>query len=120
MARLVIGAVTAMRSPDEAQVTPDDRQELVKTVAYAGGSFFPSVQVLDGGTSDDGAVTSYSGIKFHAGDWATIRGYWTGRLLVSVAGIDGELLTNCRIVLKQWKLDRKFNVVTADVDVWRV
>ena len=41
MARLIIGAVSALRSPDEAQVTPDDRQELVKTVAYAGGSFSP-------------------------------------------------------------------------------
>ena len=120
MARLVIGTVTAIRSPDEAQVTPDDRQELVKTVAYAGGSFTPSIQVLDGGTSDQGAVISYSSIRFHAGDWATIRGYWTDRMLVSVVGIDGELLTNCRIVLKQWKIDRKFKVVTADLEIWRV
>lgn len=120
MARLIIGAVSTLRSPDEAQVTPDDRQELVKTVAYAGGSFTPSVQVLDGGTSDGGTVISYSGIKFHAGDWAAIRGYWTDRLLVSVTGIDGVLLTNCRIVLKQWKLDRKFKVVTADLEIWRV
>ena len=120
MARLVIGAVTAIRSPDEAQVTPDDRQELVKTVVYSGGAFTPSVQVLDGGMSDDGVVIGYSGIKFQAGDWATLCGYWTGRLRISVTGIDGELLTNCRIVLKQWKIDRKFKVVTADLEIWRV
>lgn len=120
MARLVIGTVTAIRSPDEAQVTPDDRQEMIKTVVYSGGAFTPSVLVTDGGALDDGAVISYSGIKFHASDWATIRGYWTDRLLVSVAGIDGELLTNCRIVLKQWKLDRKFKMVTADLEIWRV
>ena len=120
MARLIIGTVTAIRSPDEAQVTPDDRQELIKTVVYSGGAFTPSVLVTDGGTSGDGVIIGYSGIKFHAGDWATIRGYWTGRVLVTVTGIDGEQLTNCRIVLKQWKLDRKFNVVTADLEIWRV
>ena len=120
MARLVIGAVTAMRSPDEAQVTPDDRQEMIKTVVYSNGAFTPSVLVADGGAFDDGSIISYSGIKFHASDWPTIRGYWTDRLLVSVTGIDGELLTNCRIVLKQWKLDRKFKVVTADLEIWRV
>ena len=120
MARLVIGAVSALRSPDEAQVTPDDRQELVKTVAYAGGFFSPSVQVLDAETTDAGEVISYSGIKFQAGDWPAVRGYWSSRTLVSVTGIDGVLLTNCRIVLKQWKIDRKFRVVTADLDIWRV
>ena len=120
MARLVIGAVAAIRSPDEAQVTPDDRQELVKTVVYSGGAFTPSVQVLDGGMSDDGVVIGYSGIKFQAGDWPAIRGYWSSRTQVSVTGIDGVLLTNCRIVLKQWKLDRKFKVVTADLEIWRV
>lgn len=120
MARLVIGAVTAMQSPDEAQVTPDDRQELVKTVVYAGGTFTPSAQVLDGGKSDSGTVIAYSGVKFQVSDWPVIYGYWADRTLVAVTGIDGVLLSGCRIVLKQWKPGKKFKVVTADLEVWRV
>ena len=89
-------------------------------MSYSGGTFAPSAQVLDGGYSDDGAVTRYTGVRFHAGDWETILGYWTGRTLVSVTGIDGETLANCRIVLRQWRPDKSFKAVATDLEIWRV
>ena len=120
MKRLIIGTVTALLAPDEATVTPDDRQELVKTFSYSGGVIVPGVLVVDGGTVATGREDSYSGVKFSAAGWATVLGYATDRTLVSVTGLDGVAVSNCRVRVKQYQDQRRFNMVIADLEFWRV
>lgn len=120
MNRLIIGAVTALLSPSEAQITPDDRQEKVKTVSYENGAFVPSSIVVDGGYFPGGLVESYSGVKFKASDWPAIYSYWASRTRVPVTGLDGAAADNCRIVLRGWTVSKHFGTVTADLEVWRV
>ena len=120
MKRLIIGTVTALLTPDEATVTPDDRQTLEKTFSYSGGVIVPGVLVVDGGTVAAGQVDSYSGVKFSAAGWAAVLGYATGRTLVSVTGLDGVTVASCRVRVKQYQDQRRFDAVTADIEIWRV
>ena len=119
MNRLQIGTVTAQLSA-EARHTPDDRQEIVKTIVYSGGVFVPSVVAVDGGYCADGETISYSGVVFTAADWATVKGYWQGRTLVTVVGVDGATYSSCRIVVRRWTRNKYFTSVTADIEIWRV
>lgn len=120
MRRLKIGTVTAHLTPDEISFAPDDRQELVKTIEYTAGTFLPSVAVVDGGYCAAGAIMSVSGVVFKSADWATIYGYWTGRTSVAVTDVTGTVTDNCRIVLRGWKQNKKFDIITADLEVWQV
>ena len=120
MKRLIIGTVTALLAPDESTSTPDDRQTLEKTFSYSGGSIVPGVLVVDGGHVATGRVDSYSGVKFSAAGWATVLGYATNRTLVSVTGLDGVAVSNCRVRVKQYQDQRRFDTVTADIEIWRV
>ena len=120
MKRLIIGTVTALLTPDEATSTPDDRQSLEKTFSYSGGVIVPGVLAVDGGYVASGRVDSYSGVKFSSADWATVLGYCTARTLVSVTGLDGVAVSNCRVRYKQSVEQKKFNSVTADIEIWRV
>ena len=120
MKRLIIGTVTALLAPDEATVTHDDRQELVKTFSYSGGVITPTVQAVDAGYVASGQVDSYSGAKFRAVDWPTVLSCATARTLVSVTGLDGVTVSNCRVVIKQHVEQRRTNSVTADIEIWRV
>ena len=119
MNRLQIGTVTAQLSAD-ARHTPDDRQELVKTITLSGGVCVPSVAVVDVGNCADGETISYSGVVFTATDWATVKGYWQNRTLVAVVGVDGVTYGSCRIVVRQWTHNKHFTSVAADIEIWRV
>lgn len=120
MNRLKIGAVTAMLTPDEIKITPDDRQEQVKTLAYSAGAWVASALVHDGGICESGEVMAVSGVKFRQADWATIYGYWQGRTAVSVTDLAGTVKTGCRIVLRGWSQSKQFATITADLEVWRI
>jgi len=121
MNRLIIGAVTALLTPDEPKVTPDDRQELAKTLIYTNGAFTPSVSVIDGGYCLAGAVMSLSGVKFKNSDWPTIYGYWTNRTKITLIDCAGNSTANCRVVLKAWTQNKYFSsVITADIEIWQV
>ena len=121
MNRLKIGTVTAFLTPDEISITPDDRQELVKTLEYSSGVWVPSVVAVDGGHCEEGAVMTLSGVKFRLTDWGTIYGYWTGRTSVSVADATGTVTSGCRVVVKGWKQSKRFkDTITADLEVWQV
>ena len=119
MKRLIIGSVTALWTPDEPKVTPDDRQELVKTFTLSGGAYVPSVVVVDAGRTDDGEVKAYSGVKFTSTDWATVQGYAKTRTMVTVVGTDGVSGLG-RIVDKGSIENKHFNSVTADIEIWRI
>ena len=119
MNRLQIGTVTAQLST-EARHTPDDRQELIKTITLSDGVYAPSVAVVDSGNCADGETISYSGVVFTAVDWATVKGYWQNRTLVTVVGVDGVPYSSCRIVVRQWTRNNHFTSVTADIEIWRI
>ena len=119
MNRLQIGTVTAQLSAD-ARHTPDDRQELIKTITLSGGVYVPSVTVVDAGNCEDGETISYSGVVFTATGWATVKGYWQNRTLVTVVGVDGVTYSSCRIVVRQWTRNKHFTSVAADIEIWRV
>lgn len=119
MNRLQIGTVTAKVSPD-AKHTPDDRQELVKTISLTGGVYVPGVAVVDAGHSASGEIISYAGAVFKDADWATVKGYWQNRTLVSVISVDGVTYSSCRVIVRQWTRNKNFASVTADIDIWRV
>lgn len=119
MKRLQIGTVTAMFTPEEARITSDDRQELVKTLSLDGGSIIPGVAVVDVGYCETGEVISYSGVKFKAADWSTVLGYATARTPITVVS-NGVAKTNCRLVLREWTESKRFNVVTANLEIWRL
>lgn len=121
MAQLQIGTVTALLSPDDATLQPDDRQELVKTTSYSAGAFVPSAVVVDGGYLATGAIMRLSGVKFKTADWATVEGYWTSRTLVPVVDLTGNTTANCRVRVTQWIVHKKFpSVITADLEIWQV
>ena len=120
MNRLIIGTVAATLTPDEIRNTPDDRQELIKTVEHTGGAFVPSVAVFDGGCCDAGQIMAVSGVKFSAANFATIKGYFDQRTAVSVTDLNGVQTSNCRIVLRQWTENKRFDIITADLEVWRI
>ena len=120
MNRLIMGSVTALLAPNEAKITPDDRQEKVRTVSYENGAFVPSTVVVDGGYLPGGQVEGYSGVKFKAADWPTVYSYWASRAKVPVTGLDGKTADGCRIVLKGWATDKRHGVITADLEIWRV
>ena len=120
MRRLIVGTVTALRTPDDVKITPDDRQEKVQTMTYSAGTWVPSAIVHDGGVCENGEVMAISGVKFKQADWATIYGYWTGRTLVSVTDLAGTVKTGCRIVLRGWSQSKQFATITADLEVWRI
>lgn len=120
MARLKIGSVTALLTPDDITVVPDDRRELVKTVVNVGGAFHPSVAVVDGGLCSSGVVMRLSGVKFGADDFATVQGYSDNRTAVAVTDASGSETAGCTVKLTQWTQSKKFSAVTCDLEVWRL
>lgn len=120
MRRLTIGTVTATLTPDEIRITPDDRQELIKTVEHTGGAFTPSVAVFDGGYCVSGQVMAASGVKLSSADFAIIKGYHEQRAAVAVTDLNGTQTSNCRVVLRQWTENKRFDVITVDLEVWRI
>ena len=119
MSQLVIGTVTAQLTPDEVRLVPDDRQEQVKTMTYSAGSWLPSLAVVDGGMCEAGEVMTVSGAQFTLADWNTLFDYWTNRTLVSVTDLSGTARSGCRIVVKGWTQNKRFSVVSVDLEVWR-
>lgn len=116
---LVIGSVTALRTPDDPKHTLDDRQELVQTVKIVDGLPVPTVEVIDGGLCEEGEKVTYTQVTFLGADWPTIYGYVKNRTKVSVTHIDGTVVNNCRILATGPSISR-FSLVTTDVEIWKV
>lgn len=117
---LIIGTVQALTSPEAPEIKEDDRQELVKTLTLTGGVFTPSAEVVDMGYCEDGEVVVLTGVKYTSTDWETIKGYWTGRTLVSVTGTPGISGNNRRIVVKSHTEDKRWAIVTVNLEIWRM
>lgn len=122
MNRLIVGTVTALYCPDKPKTKPDNRRTLEKTITYdvSTGAFIPSVQVVDGGQTDAGAVTSYNGVEFAAADWDTFKGYCDDWTAVTVVDLRGVSTANCHINLLDFDDSKHFGSVSAIFEVWRV
>lgn len=113
-----IGTVRSLGNTDGLQVTPDDRQQLVKTVTSAGVA---SVAVEDNGVVANGEVISLSAV-FSAADYVTLSGYWTNRTKVTVVLDDGSTISNARIVIKnvQYYDNMLSSFKLVQLEVWRI
>lgn len=118
MNRLTIGTVTAFLSPNQI-IIPDDRREMIKTVTFSGGSFVASTIVIDGGTTEGGAVLSVRGVVIAAADWSTFYGYSTGRSSVSIVDTTGTA-RQCTIKITNIEISKDFKNVRCDFDAWGV
>lgn len=113
-----IGAIKSVTKTDDLQITPDDRQELVKTFTSNGT---PSVTVEDYGVVADGEVISCSA-TFSSADYETLRGYWSNRTRVTVVLDDGMTINNARVVIKgvQYYDGLLSQYKRVSLEVWRV
>lgn len=113
-----IGTITSIGRTKDLDITPDDRQELVKVVDSTGNQ---GVVVEDYGVVADGAVISLSA-TFSAADYNVLSGYWSNRTRVQVTLDDGTVINNARIVLRRTRYaDNVLNSYkTVDLEVWRV
>lgn len=106
-----IGTVTILQNENLA-IVPDDRQTLVKII---GG-----VTVEDYGVCANGEAISVT-VTLSDADWATVRGYWTNRTLVTVTLDDNTSFTG-RVVVKNItyadKLLPRYKKIT--MELWRV
>lgn len=108
-----IGTVCSVGHPDEWQLIPDDRQQLVPTI---GG-----VVVEDYGHCANGDKYSCTA-TFTSADYTTLSGYWTNRTLVTVTEEDtSQVHTNCRIVIRSVKYPRLLpQYKQVQFEVWLV
>jgi hypothetical protein len=107
-----IGAVTVLMSPENVEVTPDDRINQVKTI---GGAF-----TLDLGRFEQGDHYSLSDIGIKNDDWLTITGYWVNRTPVTIVDRNGLTRTNMLIKITKWQERQKFKTApyVATIEYW--
>lgn len=108
-----IGEAVSRRRPKSFSVTPDDRQQLVKTIN--------GVVVLDFGRFENGDTRAVTAV-FDAANWALVQGYWTNRTKVTFVDEAGNSYTNCRIIVKSISYTERFETkrIEAALEVWRV
>ena len=107
-----IGAVTALKSPEDVKVTPDDRINQVKTI---GGAF-----TLDLGRFEQGDHYLLADVNFKNDDFETIKGYWVNRTAVAIVDRNGITRTNMLIKITDWREKQKFRgaPITATIEYW--
>lgn len=113
-----IGTIKSIGRTEGLEITPDDRQELVKTVNSTGTE---TVTVEDYGVVADGEVISLEA-TFLPADYNTLRNYWTNRTPVTVILDDGTTnINNARIVIRRIQYYDKLMPTrkTVQLEVWR-
>ena len=107
-----IGAVTALKMGEDFSISPDSRQELIKTI---GG-----VKVIDYGDVLDGETYGFS-VTFLKDDFTTIKDYAFNRQKISFIDEAGIERSNCRVVIKSYKYVNKFpDLIECSLEIWRV
>ena len=106
-----IGTAESIGKADGWSQTVDDRQELVQTV---GG-----VIVEDYGRVENGDKYSCTCV-FDADGYATVNGYWTGRVKVNVEMPDGQMLQNVRVLIKSIAHHDVSKYYKLELEFWRV
>ena len=107
-----IGDAECLQTVSPLEIIPDDRQDLVKTIDGA--------YVVDNGCIANGDRLQGSVVLTNA-NWATVKGYWTGRTLVTVIDEDGSTLSSMRVVVKGYKRYARFPTYwTVNFELWRI
>lgn len=106
-----IGEAVSVRNPENFTVTPDDRQQLIQLV---GG-----VMVQDNGRFPDGDKFGFTAV-FDLANWALIEDYWANRTKVTFVDEHGIIRENCRIRVTSYSYVKRFNKISANIEVWRI
>lgn len=110
--------VSSIGKTEDLEFTPDDRQEIVKTVTSSGTA---SVTVEDYGVVDNGEVISLSAV-FSNADYGTLKTWWSARNKVNVVLDDGTTINNARLVVKGTRYYDGMmpQYKTVMLEVWKV
>ena len=111
MATIKIGAITSMREPENHDITPDDRQEMVKCIN--------GVFVVDAGYCAEGEIVAVTAI-FSPSAWATLKDYWIKRIRADVIDHNGEFYPSMRVVVKKYGYVKKHKFWQITLELWRV
>lgn len=110
-----IGDVKTIGRVTDWTTTIDDRQTKVALCEE------PWNAVIDNGYHENGNSFTFSG-TISVADWATVKGYWTNRTLVTIVNEDGESLSSCRVLIKSYKPKEGFEkkYVSITLEIWRL
>lgn len=111
MAVIKIGSVTSMADPETLDITPDDRQELVKCVN--------GVFAVDAGYFKEGEIVAVTAV-FSPSAWATLKANWIARIRVDVVDHNGEFYPSMRIVVKKYGYIKRHKFYQVTLELWRV
>lgn len=111
MAKIKIGDVWSIRSPESWEEKPDDRQERIEVI---GG-----VVVHDRGVVDEGTILACSAV-FKTSDWEnTIKPYWKNRTRVTITDEFGKVYENMRVVYKgRQYMSKHPKYTTLSLEFW--
>ena len=110
--KMKIGNVYSFKTPENWSYTPDDRQEIVKLI---NGN-----TVQDYGHIESGDKMSCTCL-FRQKDFQQIEEYWNSRLLVDIQDEAGNVYKNCRVVIKSWSYQPRFNTyIKTTIEFWRL
>ena len=111
MAKIKIGNVWSLRTPESWEYRPDDRQERIELIG--------DVIVQDEGHVARGDIIACTAV-FKKVDWEnSIKGYWKNRTRVTVSDESGQEWHNARVVLKSYKYYDKFpKYVILTLEFW--
>ena len=105
-----IGDVYSFARPTSWTITPDDRMSKIEII--------DGVHVQDFGVVDAGQTIACT-VRLSAANWATVKGYWTGRTLVTAVDESGTSWTNRRVVVKSWTYVERFPAyVDVTLEFW--
>ena len=110
--------ISSIGKTEDLEFTPDDRQEIVKTVTNTGTA---SVTVEDYGVVANGGVISLSAV-FSNADYNALKTWWSARNKVNVVLDDGTTISSARIVVKGTRYYDGMlpQYKTVNLEVWRV
>lgn len=109
--KLTIGEAEAFRRPEDWSVTPDDRQEIHKTI--------DGVVVEDYGHKEDGDVISTTVLLSYP-NYVKVYNYWENRTKVKVVDASGRTWENMRVVIKSdTYVNRHESFHKVSLELWR-
>ena len=105
-----IGVAKSFKKPESWDISPDDRQAIVKTI---GG-----VYIEDAGYFPAGDVASCQCV-FNAANWDIIKSYWQNRTMVIVVDHAGNNLGLRRIKINKISYVEKFEkLYNVNIEFW--
>ena len=112
MAKIKIGEVWSIRTPESYEYKPDDRQERVELI--------DDILIDDNGHVEDGDIISVQAVFKKTDFENTLKPYWKNRTMVTFIDEAGVEYSNVRVVYKGHKYYPKFpKYVIVTLEIWR-